>query len=244
VKRVFGDLHLRLDVKDRAEMVRVMRRVAALGYGLVGVPLAAETRGEEVGRLREVFGGVGLDFVSRVDLRPRNAGELVRVLRRVRRRFEVVCVLCENKIVARQAARDRRVDLLSFPLLDFRRRFFDEAEAELASVGLSALEVDVKPLLVLEGAARVRLLSWLRREISVARRFGVPVVVSSGVSAELLLRKPREMAALGFLFGLDKVSGLDAVSRNAGAIVERNREKLSAGFVAPGIRVVKEGRDC
>jgi RNase P/RNase MRP subunit p30 len=129
-------------------------------------------------------------------------------------------------------------------LLDSRRRFFDGAEAELATGGLSALEVDVKPLLVLEGAARVRLLSWLRREVSVARRFGVPVVVSSGVSAELLLRKPREMAALGFLFGLDKVSGLDAVSRNVGAIVERNREKLSTEFVAPGIRVVKEGWDC
>jgi RNase P/RNase MRP subunit p30 len=244
MKRVFADLHLCLDIKDRAEMMCVLRRVAKLGYGLVGMPLAAETRGEEVGKLREVCGGVGVDFVSRVDLRPRSAGELVRLLRGVRRRFEVVCVLCESKGVARQAARDRRVDLLSFPLLDFRRRFFDRAEAELACGGLSALEVNVKPLLVLEGAARVRLLSWLQREVAVARRLGVPVVVSSGVSAELLLRKPREMAALGFLFGLDEVSGLDAVSRNAGAIVERNREKLSAGFVAPGIRVVKEGRDC
>jgi RNase P/RNase MRP subunit p30 len=84
----------------------------------------------------------------------------------------------------------------------------------------------------------------LRREVAIARRFGVPVVVSSGISRELLLRKPREMAALGFLFGLDEVSGLDAVSRNPVALVERNREKLSSGFVAPGIRVVKEGKDC
>jgi hypothetical protein len=52
------------------------------------------------------------------------------------------------------------------------------------------------------------------------------------------------MAALGFLFGLDEVSGLDAVSRNPVALVDRNREKLSSGFVAPGIRVVKEGKDC
>jgi RNase P/RNase MRP subunit p30 len=104
--------------------------------------------------------------------------------------------------------------------------------------------VDVKPLLVLEGPARVRLLSCLRREVAVAGKFGVPVVVSSGVSAELFLRKPREMGALGFLFGLGEVSALDAVSRSANAIVERNREKLSAKFVAPGIRVVREGKDC
>ena len=61
---------------------------------------------------------------------------------------------------------------------------------------------------------------------------------------ELLLRKPRELAAVGSLFGLNEVSALDAVSANPVAIVRRNREKLSRGFVAPGIRVVKEGRDC
>jgi RNase P/RNase MRP subunit p30 len=244
VKRVFADLHLRLNVKDSAGTLRVLGKVAALGYGLVGVSLAAETRADEVERLRRVCGEVRVDFVSRVDLRPRDPDDLMRQLRRLRRKFEVVCVACESKAVARQAAKDRRVDLLSFPLLDFRRRFFDRAEAELARGGLAALEVDVKPLLVLEGPARVRLLSFLRREAAVAKSFGVPVVVSSGVSRELLLRKPREMAALGFLFGLDEVSGLDAVSRSPVALVERNREKLSSGFVAPGIRVVKEGRDC
>jgi RNase P/RNase MRP subunit p30 len=244
VKRVFADLHLRLNIKDSAGTLRVLRKAAELGYGLVGVSLAPETGKEEVVGLRGVCAEVGLDFVSRVDLRPRGSDELMRQLRRLRRRFEVVSVACESKVVARQAAKDRRVDLLSFPLLDFRRRFFDRAEAELARGGLAGLEVDVKPLLVLEGAGRVRLLSWLRREVAVARGFGVPVMVSSGVSGELLLRKPREMAALGFLFGLDEVSGLDAVSRSPVALVEHNREKLSGGFVAPGVRVVREGRDC
>ena len=244
MKRVFADLHLRLNVKDAAATLRMASKAAGLGYGLVGVPLASETRVDEVERLRAVCREVGVDFVSRVDLRPRSQQDLMRQLRRLRRKFEVVCVSCESKEVARQAAKDRRVDLLSFPLLDFRRRFFDRAEAELACNGLAALEVDVKPLLALEGPARVRLLSYLRRETAVAKSFGVPVVISSGVSQELLLRKPREMAALGFLFDLDEVSGLDAVSRSPVTLVQRNREKLEAGFVAPGIRVVKEGRDC
>ena len=244
MKRVFADLHLRLNLKDSVGTLRVLRKAADLGYALVGVSLAPETSKDEATRLRSVCSEVGLDFVSRVDLRPRGQDDLMRQLRRLRRRFEVVCVSCESKAVARQAAKDRRVDLLSFPLLDFRRRFFDRAEAALACSGLAGLEVDVKPLLVLEGPARVRLLSWLRREVAVARSFGVPVVVSSGVSAELLLRKPREMVALGFLFGLDEVSALDAVSQSPVALVTRNREKLSGGFVAPGIRVVKEGKDC
>jgi RNase P/RNase MRP subunit p30 len=102
----------------------------------------------------------------------------------------------------------------------------------------------VKPLLLLEGSARVRLISLLRREVSIAREFHVPIVVSSGVGTEMLLRKPREIAAFVSLLGLNETSALDAVSVNPSTIVLRNREKLSHGFVAPGIRVVKEGRDC
>ena len=244
MKRTFADLHLRLDLRDVAGVERVVSKAAKLGYGLIGVPFSPEVRENEEMKLREICRNAGISFASRVDLRPRTRGQLMNQLRKLRRRFEIICVLCDNKEIARQAAKDRRVDLLNFPALDYARRFFDRAEAELASKSFAALEVDVKPLFVLEGAARVRLLSCLRREVSIAKEFHVPVVISSGVSSELLLRKPMELAAFAGLFGLDEVSGLNAVSANPLNIVERNREKLSEGFVAPGIRIVKEGGDC
>jgi RNase P/RNase MRP subunit p30 len=244
MKKTFADLHFRLNVKDPAATLPMINKAATLGYRLIAAPFAPEAREGEVSKLRAACNKIEIDFASRIDLRPRNQNELMHQLRRLRRKFEVVCVICENKAVARQAAKDRRVDLLNFPSLDFRWRFFDRAEAELASNCLAALEIDVRTLLVLEGPARIRLLSSLRREVAIAKEFHVPIVVSSGAAEERLLRKPREMAALAFLFGLDEASALKAVSHNPVAIVKRNREKLSADFVAPGIRVVKEGKDC
>ncbi len=244
MKRLFADLHLRLNPNDTTATKRFIAKAAALGYVLIGVPFSPETREAEIEKLRVVCKDAKLDFASRVDLCPRTKDQLTHLIRKLRRKFEVVSVVCENKEVARQAAKDRRVDLLSFQSLDYRGRFFDWAEAELASSSLAGLEVDVKPLLVLEGPARIRFLSCLRREVSIAREFHVPVVVSSGVSAEMLLRKPREIAAFSSLFGLNEVSALDAVSTNASTIVMRNRGKLSRGFVAPGIRIVKQGGDC
>jgi RNase P/RNase MRP subunit p30 len=185
-----------------------------------------------------------MDFASRVDLRPHTPEELISFLRKLRRRFEIVAVMCESKGVARQAAKDRRVDLLNFPQPDFRRGYFDAAEAELASSCLASLEIDVKPLLTLEGPARIRLLSNLRREVATAVEFHVPIIISSGVSDEMLLRRPRELAALASLFDLSVVHALEAVSKNPAAIVERNREKLGPKFVAPGIRIVRRGKDC
>jgi RNase P/RNase MRP subunit p30 len=225
------------------QVSRVVSKASKLGYGLVAVPFRKFFE-EQIRQVRETCDKVGVDFASRMDLRPRTPEELVISLRKLRRRFELVAVMCESKTVARQAAKDRRVDLLNFPQPDFRRSFFDAAEAELASNCLASLEVDVKPLLTLEGSARIKLLSNLRREVTTAMKFHVPIVISSGVSDEMLMRKPKELAALASLFDLSGVYSLEAVSKNPAEIVKRNREKLGQKFVAPGIRIIRRGKDC
>lgn len=213
-----------------------------MGYHYISVPFTSGLQENEVAALKATCTQAGLDFVLRADFKPQTQEDLMRFLRKFRRKFEIICIVCDTKEVARQAAKDRRVDLLNFPSLDYHKRFFDRAEAELASCSLAALEVDVKSLLVLEGPPRVRLLSSLRREVAIALEFHVPVVVSSGVGEAPLLRMPRDLASLAYLFGLDEAQALDAVSANPAGIVLRNREKLSSRFVAPGITVVKEGK--
>jgi len=240
--RAFVDLHLRVNPKDQQATQRLISKASKFGYSQISIPFTLKLNEEELTQLKAACTEAGLDFVSRADFHPRSEDDLTHFLRKFRRRFEVICIICDNKEVARQAAKDRRVDLLNFPSLDYRKRFFDRAEAELASCNLAALEVDVKPLLILEGPPRVRLLTSLRREVAIAREFRVPIVVSSGVSEERLMRLPRDMASIAFLFGLDEAQALDATSTNPAAIVARNREKLSSRFVAPGISVVKEGK--
>jgi ribonuclease P/MRP protein subunit RPP1 len=241
MNRAFADLHLRVNPKDQQAIKKLLGKASRLGYSQISIPFTSGIREEELSNLKSTCGEAGLDFVSRADFYARSENDLTHFLRKFRRRFEVICISCDSKEVARQAAKDRRVDLLNFPSLDYHKRFFDRAEAELACNCLAALEVDVKPLLILEGPPRVRLLTSLRREVAIAREFKVPIVVSSGSSEERLMRAPRDMASLAFLFGLDEAQALDATSTNPAAIVARNREKLSSRFVAPGISVVKEG---
>jgi RNase P/RNase MRP subunit p30 len=243
MKRTYTDLHLCADLNNLEQASRVVDKASRLGYGAVAIPLQKSVDMQMQG-MRNVCRDLRVDLVSRVDLRPRSPDELLRDLRRYRRQFEIVAVLCDSKPVARQAAKDRRVDLLNFPQIDFRRRFFDLAEAELASQGLACLEMDMRPLLMLEGAERIRLLSSMRREAVTAADFHVPIVVSSGVSDAMLVRKPMELAALSSLFGLPGNLAADAVSANPSAIIRRNREKLGPKFVAPGIRLVRTGKDC
>jgi RNase P/RNase MRP subunit p30 len=242
MKRLFVDLHLRINPMQIQASEHMLTKAANLAYRQIGISINLQSNGEtNFVQLKESAAKIGLDLVSRVDFQPKNEEDLTRFLRKFRRRFEVICIQCTSKEVARQAAKDRRVDLLSFPNFDYRKRFFDLAEAELASNCLAALEIDFRPLLFLAGPYRTRFLSTLRREVAIALRFNVPIVLSSGVGEEKFLRSPRDSASLGFLFGLGEEESLDAVSVNPAGIVCRNREKLDSSFVAPGIKVIKQG---
>ena len=244
MKQYYADLHLCPNLKAPEQILRMINKASTLGYHSVAIPFPNRSPQTEIEHLRQVCKEAGIDMVSRVDLKPRTPKELISDLRKVRRKFEIVAVMCETKEVARQAAKDRRVDLLNFQAYDFRRRFFDVAEAELARNALCFLEIDMRMILTSEGPARVRLLASLRREANIAKKLHVKIVISSGVSDEMLMRKPMELASLAQLFDMDEESALEAVSKNPMAIIKRNREKLSAKFVAPGIRLVRKGKDC
>jgi RNase P/RNase MRP subunit p30 len=236
--RKFVDLHLRAPIKDLYQVDRMVRKSSELGYRLVGILVPPNITRDQINQLQHICSDAKIDFVTRVDFSPKTARELLQNLRRFRRKFEVISVTCTSKGVARQAAKDRRVDLLHFPATDLRKRFFDHAEAELASNALSSLEIEMAPLLLLTGFSRIRLLSRLRREVAIAERFKVPVTISSGATNEYLIRGPHDYAALTTLFDMPISSALCALSENPVAMVERNREKLSPNYVAPGIRVV------
>lgn len=241
--RKFADLHLKPSLEDFEQIKSMVNKSAELGFQMVGLTFPPNIDVDKMNRMRRICHDAGVDLVTRVDLAPKSRRGLLDSLRKLRRRFEIISVLCISKAVARQAAKDRRVDFLSFPIAEYPKVFFDRAEAELASSALACLEIDMKPLLSLKGFGRIRLLSVLRREIAAAEILKVPIVLSSGATDPWFLRKPQDFASLGILFGLDLPLALSALSDAPLGIVERNRQKLSSDYVAPGVRVVRR-RDC
>jgi ribonuclease P/MRP protein subunit RPP1 len=235
-----SDLHLRVSLSDLGRTEEMIVKSSELGYSQVGLPLPPKVSRLSIDELRKICQKYGVDLAMRLELVPKSSSDLLRSLRRFRRDFEIVSVLCNSKLVARQAAKDRRVDLLCFPNVSLHKHYFDWAEAELASRSSAAFEIDMAPILGVQGFARAAMLSRLRRDVAVAKEYKVPVVISSGASDPLLLRKPEDYASLAFLFGMDSTPALESLSQIPISIVVRNREKLSLGFVTTGLRIVEE----
>jgi RNase P/RNase MRP subunit p30 len=240
----YADLHLRVPIRDMSQAERMIKKAHMLGYSTVGIPFQPNATGEQISKLKQLCNDKKLDFVSRTNLSPRNSSELLHDLRRYRRKYEIIAVRCNTKDVARQAAKDRRVDLLQFSVTNLRQRFFDEQEAELSSQALSSVEIELAPLLQLTSFSRIRLLSRLRKEAATAQRVDVPITLSSGATNEQQMRGPYDYAALTTIFDLSYSSALKALSQTPLGTVKRNREKLNPNYVAPGIRVVgRKSRD-
>lgn len=238
------DLHLHLPLGKKEETEDMLHQASELGYKSVGVPLPKRSRQDLTDHLRKACVDHGLDLITRVDLLPKSPKDLIMDLRQLRRKFELVSVNCRSKAVARQAAKDHRVDLLVFPSINPRQRFFDLAEARLASQGLAALEIEIAPLLRHSGSHRVRLISCLRKEVSIAKRLKVPIVLSSNAHGIYEMRGPHEQTSLATLFDLESNLAREAVTSVPMSIVKRNREKLSPSYIARGIRVVRRGKNC
>ena len=91
---------------------------------------------------------------------------------------------------------------------------------------------------------RIQLISRLRNEVKIAEKYKIPIIISSGASTSILMRRPREMAALAILFDMPMERALKSISEIPYSILQRNREKLSPNFIAPGLKVVRKGKDC
>jgi ribonuclease P/MRP protein subunit RPP1 len=222
------DLHLRPKPGESERLVTEMKQ---LGYSCV----ASTTS-------NNLEASIDIDVASRVDLEPRRGSDLLDQLRKVRSRFEVVAVKCINKDVARQAAKDHRVDILLFPedLTIRRNARLDTQEAKLASEVDCCYEINASELLFTGETRLAKLATVIKRELEVARRFDVPVILSSGASTSMGLREPKALAAMTVLLDVSEEAAVEMQTTTPDRLLKRNRAKLSEEYVSPGVRRIAD----
>jgi ribonuclease P/MRP protein subunit RPP1 len=211
-----------------SEMEEMLTFGSELGYAGIGLEFNRLSV-EDARKAEKVAEILGIDLVTRINLTPNDPEELLNFLKKTRLQYEVVAVTCLNHRVAKQAAKDHRVDLLDFPVSC--RPSFDEPTAQLASTSNAALELTIAEIIMNIGSQRVMAISKLRKEVKIARRFKVPVILSSGSQNIYQLRGPKEIIATASIIGLTQRDATEALSTGPLKMVETNRKKLSPDYV-------------
>jgi RNase P/RNase MRP subunit p30 len=169
-----------------------------------------------------------ITIATRLDLETTRSRELLVALNKSRRRYDIIAVKCLTKEVARQAAKDDRVDILKFPDDSALRKhnWLDHHEAELVKGTERAYEVDACDLMANSPTHLAKVINQIKRDLAVAVKHDINIILSSGASTPLAVREPRALTALASLLDIEEDYAADMISTIPENILRRNRVRL------------------
>jgi len=221
----YYDLHVHAhpegtDAPDK--LVSVAKR-----YGYAGIAIANHSE-----HWNE-FGGA----ISGVEIVATSTTELKKRIGEYRPKVEVLLVHGGDAKINRSAVEDSRVDVLAHPVgKDYE---FNHILAKLAAKNDVAIEFNMDALIHLRGNPRIRALSGFQRNLKLARKYDVPMILASNAKSCYDLRAPREMIALASLFGMSEEEAIQALSTTPLRIVETNRKRKSPEYIMEGVEIVR-----
>ncbi len=229
--RKFIDLNIK-NPGNQEDLKEMLRLASKMGFKVIGISSDNPVTQD----LKNQAKALGIDIASRIDLKPEKPKDLTNALRNIRRRFDIVAVKCNSKAILRQAAKDHRIDILNFKLLDRKNRIgFDHQGASLAAKSNCVYEYIYDEIIRSTSIDQVQTIFNMRRDFLSASQEGVPIIVTSGAGKCLRMREPRALASLTRLIGMSETKGLDTVSMQPQMIFERNRKKFNSGYIHSGV---------
>jgi ribonuclease P/MRP protein subunit RPP1 len=167
----------------------------------------------------------------------RNQDELRR-LAEMRREFDVLLVHGGDIDLNRAAVETREVDILTHPEAGRYDCGMNHVMARLARQNNVAIEINMRGILMSGKKTRSRILSNMRDNVELAKKYMMPIIVCSGAISHWELRDPLCLSSIAQQLGLPIKLAKDAVSAVPEGIIKQARERRGTDWIMPGVRKV------
>jgi ribonuclease P/MRP protein subunit RPP1 len=216
-----------------------VEELAALArhFGYSGIALANHS--DKLSQSKPVLSPTeGFEIFRGIELVEENPSKLQGLIGKFRPSMDVLIVHGGSENVNRAALENPRVDILNHPAFD-RSSGLNQVLAKAAAENGVSIGLTLRPILHSRGSRRVRLLSDLRANLDLARKYEVSLVLSSDAVSCFDLRSPMETLALAEVCGLEEDEALEAMSAVPERILAKNRP--GPGYIREGVEVLEEG---
>lgn len=194
---------------------------------------------DDLSRLEDAIGEAeaDVDLHTGVKIRADEKKELHDKISLFRDHVEVVSVHGGSSEINRLAAEEKRVDILCHPEFKRHDSGIDHVIAKTAGKNQVAIEIDFRSVLTTYGKLRAQIMHGQRRNVRLARKFDVPVVLCSGARHVSEMRKPRDMIGLATGLGIELSEAFKLVEGVPRAILQRYEEATDEDQVRPGVTI-------
>lgn len=181
----------------------------------------------------------GFEVFRGIELVEENPSKLHGLIGKFRNSTDVLIVHGGSESVNRAALENPRVDILNHPAFD-KSSGLNQVLAKSAAENGVAIGITLRHLLHSRGSRRIRMLSDLKANLELARKYDVSLVLCSDAMSCFDLRSPMETLAFAEVCGLEENEALAAMTTVPEKIIKKNHP--GPGYVREGIEVL-EGED-
>ncbi len=211
----FYDFHIHPDGSSITELAFEAKR---LGYSGIAVTNSTIPDKEALPENFSIYRGI------EISARPSRLREEIKK----HKGSDILTVTGGDESQNRAAVETEGLDILMQPAQ------FNNVLAKAASDNSIAIGFNLGSLIHLRGEACVRELMLMRKNLRHARKYNLSMLLTSSARSIYDLRSPREMAALGGLFGMTTEEAVGAMSAAPLTILRRK----SPQYVQEGVEIV------
>jgi ribonuclease P/MRP protein subunit RPP1 len=236
----FYDLHVHSAFSEgESTVAELASRARELGYA--GICFSEYFSSERrLGELRSEIARVQKEMGIRIFLgfEARNPEELRR-LANIRREFDVLLAHGGDMDMNRAAVETAEVDVLTHPEAGRFDCGMNHVMAKLARQNNVAIEVNMRGILMSSGKTRSRILSNMKDNVELGKKYRMPMIVCSGAISHWEMRDPLCLSSMAEQLGLPIKVAKDTVSSVPESILNQAIERRGKDWIMPGVKVVK-----
>ena len=245
MSRVFYDLHV-----DSNDFYGLMRFAQRLGWG--GVCISHEfdsgfgSYKEEINKVKKE---TNIDILAGAMISVKSPEEVQAKARlAIQAGADLVLVEGGDEEINRAASECWEVDVLCHPekvsgkdLMDQKNSGIDHVMARFMAERCIALEINFSEILGSYGMGRSQVMARMRQNVMLAKKYGVPLAMTTGAQDKYCLRSPRDLLSVGLSLGMDEDLARKALTDHPLRIVKKSRDRKDPDLLLKGLLVTDWG---
>jgi len=241
--REYVDLHV--ETGDLKETGKVMQELGWTGF----VAVKTCNTIEDIKNFRTTAESQASQNIhSAIKLDIQKPGELRKLSRKAIESSDFVYVSGGVEGLNRMASECWEVDLLCHPekhrekdFINWRNSGLDHVMCKFMAERGMALEINFNSILNSRGMSRVFTLGRMMQNIRLARKYKVPLALTSGAQNPYELRSPLALSAAGRVLGMTYAESMKAVSDTPKKLIKKAGDRNDPDIILAGLEVVDWG---
>ena len=237
----YFESRLKINLNDFAEIERKLKFCQELRI----TNLILEPKNDVVklnSELKERISKIStLNLYYRINLRPNSLNDLKKRIKPYNNFSDIISVESMDKNIQIQAAKDSRVDIISFSDQNVIKTI-SPGIISLTKQNNSFIEFSLAPIMARNQAVQSRYLRSLYRAVQLAVQLKVNYIISGNFDDLFKLRHPRALISVCHtLLGIPLLSAKKAFSENVLTLINRVQAHQDKNIIESGVKLLNEG---